>query len=70
MLALELMLAAQAVELANPSQLGPPMQRAYECVRDLAQPLVEDRPLGGDLRRLSEELLAGRRLLVEVEEAL
>jgi hypothetical protein len=39
-------------------------------VRDLAQPLVEDRPLGGDLRRLSEELLAGRRLLVEVEEAL
>ena len=68
--ALELMLAAQAVELAHPSQLGQPMQRAYECVRDVAQPLVEDRPLSGDLRRLSEELLEGRRLLSEVEEAL
>jgi histidine ammonia-lyase len=70
LLALELMLAAQAVELAHPSHLGQPMQRAYECVRDLSQPLVEDRPLGGDLMRLSEELLGGRRLLKDVEDAL
>ncbi|HKY95242.1 MAG TPA: aromatic amino acid ammonia-lyase [Kiloniellales bacterium] len=70
LLALELMLAAQAVELAHPSQLGLPMQRAYECVRDLSPPLVEDRPLGGDLKQLAQELLAERRLLQEVESAL
>jgi len=70
LLALELMLAAQAVELAHPSQLGLPMQRAYECVRDLCPPLVEDRPLGGDLRKIADELLGRRRLLDDVEAAL
>jgi len=39
-------------------------------VRDLCPPLVEDRPLGGDLQKIAEELLGRRRLLDDVEAAL
>lgn len=63
LVALELMLAAQAVELARPARLGPAMTAALAAVRGCVAPLTEDRPLTADLARLERELLASRRLL-------
>jgi len=66
LVALELVVAAQAVDLAGVPRLGRGTAVAHRVVRDLVPPLDEDRPLGADIERLAAEALANGRLLAAV----
>jgi histidine ammonia-lyase len=57
LIALELLVAAQAVDLAGVSRLGDGTAAAHRCVRELVEPLSEDRPLGAEVQRLARHLL-------------
>ena len=66
LVAIELLVGAQAVELASPERLGRGTAAAQRCVRELVEPLDEDRPLGIDVERLAREALASGELLARV----
>ncbi len=68
-LAVELMIAAQAVDLAEVTRLGAGTAAAQRAVRALVPPLDEDRPLGQDAERLERALLADGQLLEVVRAA-
>ena len=70
LVALELLMAAQAVDLTGVSRLGRGTALAQEAVRRLVEPLDEDRPLGGDVERLTAEALASGALLAALRAAL
>jgi histidine ammonia-lyase len=70
LVALELVSAAQAVDLASPASLGRGTGAAYACVRELVAPLVDDRPLGVDVERVAGEALIKGHLLARVDAAL
>jgi histidine ammonia-lyase len=42
---------------------------AHACVRELVEPLDDDRPLGVDVERVARELVASGRLRERVREA-
>lgn len=69
-IALELVCAAQAVDLAQPPRLGAGTAAAHECVRELVAPLEDDRPLGIDVEAVSQHALANRRLSARIDAAL
>lgn len=69
LVALELVYAAQAVELARPERLGAGTAAAHAELRRLVAPLDEDRPLGPDVERVAAEALANGKLLVSVARA-
>ena len=67
--AIELIVAAQAVDLAlsdTAASLGAGTGAAHEAVREWVAPLHEDRPVGPDVERLTDALLAGGQLLTTV----
>lgn len=70
LLGMELMIGAQAVELAKPARLGRGPTVALAAVRRVVTPLDDDRALAPDMERLDRELLANGRLLTEIEAAL
>lgn len=70
LVALELVCAAQAVELAGAERLGTGTAAAYAVVRELVEPLDDDRPLGPDVERVAGSALTGGRLLASVREAI
>ena len=70
LIALELLVAAQAVELAGPLRLGAGTEAAFRCVRELVAPLDDDRPLGREVERLASAALADGLLLRRVRQTL
>jgi histidine ammonia-lyase len=58
-LALELMTAAQGLEFLKPLRPGRGVERAYAAVRAVVPPLVQDRELAPDIRKLEERIRAG-----------
>ena len=54
--AVELVVAAQAVDLAGVEALGVGTRTIHARVRDVAEPLLVDRPLGGDVERVAAQL--------------
>ena len=60
------MVAAQAVDLAEPPSLGRGTEVAHDLVRSVVAPLDEDRALAPDVVTLDDELLASGRLLEAV----
>jgi histidine ammonia-lyase len=58
-LAIEMIEAAQAVELRRPARLGHGGALVYEAVRNLVAPLDEDRPFGVEVERLAAALAGG-----------
>ena len=50
--AIELVAAAEAVDLTGSEGLGEGTRAAHAAVRRLVPPLLEDRPLGDDVERL------------------
>ncbi len=68
LVALELLVAAQAVERASVPRLGAGTAAAQECVREVVAPVTEDRPLGPDVERLAREALINGALLARVVE--
>lgn len=69
-IAIELLVAAQAVDLRGIDRLGRGTARAQAAVRDIVPPLDDDRPLGADVERIAAELLATGRLLEIVHKTL
>jgi histidine ammonia-lyase len=68
-IAVELVCAALAVDLAAPDRLGRGTAAAHAAVRELVEPLADDRPLGGEVERVARELVASGRLRERVSEA-
>ena len=54
--ALELVVAAQAVDLAQVERLGTGTSAIHSVVRGLVEPMLTDRPLGGDVERVATHL--------------
>jgi histidine ammonia-lyase len=69
LIAIEFLMAAQALELVDHRRLGAGTQAAYEAIRALVEPLEEDRALGPDVERLAKEGLASGAILDRVREA-
>ncbi len=67
--AIELIVAAQAVDLAAPESLGDGTSAAFAAVREWVDRLDEDRPVGPDVERLATRGLAGGQLLARVHAA-
>jgi len=57
-LALELVVGAIAIDLAAPDRLAPATGAAHRLVRELAEGLGDDRPLGADVERVAAGALA------------
>jgi histidine ammonia-lyase len=70
LVALELVVAAQAVDLAAPGRLGQGTEVAFRRVRELVAPLTDDRPLGVDVQRVADELVVDGALVAAVGDAL
>jgi histidine ammonia-lyase len=70
LIAVELLVAAQAVELAAPARLGRGTGAAQRCVRELVSGLGDDRPLGPEVEVLAREALASGLLLHRTRGAL
>jgi histidine ammonia-lyase len=69
LIAIELLIACQALDLRDPVRLGAGTQAAYLVVRELVSPLADDRPLGADVERLADAGLARGALLARVQAA-
>ncbi|MEM7226143.1 MAG: aromatic amino acid lyase [Pseudomonadota bacterium] len=69
-LSIELIVAAQAVDMAEIVTLGHGTAAVHRVVRGLVELLDDDRPLSGDIERLAEDGLASGRLNETVEAAL
>ncbi|HKA30240.1 MAG TPA: aromatic amino acid lyase, partial [Candidatus Binatia bacterium] len=54
--AIELLAAAEAIDLTGAEGLAPRTRAAYEAVRSMVAPLLDDRPLGDDVERLASAL--------------
>jgi histidine ammonia-lyase len=70
LIAVELVFAAQAVDLAAPASLGTGTAAAHRCVRELVGPLDDDRALGPEVELLDRRALRDGQLLARVDEAL
>ena len=58
-LGIELMTACQAIEFHQPLKASPGVQAAYETVREVVEPLEEDRALADDLEAMDRLLRSG-----------
>jgi histidine ammonia-lyase len=56
---MELMVAAQAVDLRKVPKLGAGAQRSYDWVRGLSKMVDGDRALGPEIERVGEGVLEG-----------
>jgi histidine ammonia-lyase len=56
---MELMVAAQAVDLRKAAKLGAGAKRAYQWVRGLSAMLDEDRSLGAEVEAVGAGILDG-----------
>jgi histidine ammonia-lyase len=54
--AIELVVAAQAVDLAATGMLGAGTGSVHAAVRELVEPFDSERPLGGDVERVASQL--------------
>jgi histidine ammonia-lyase len=60
LLAVELMAAAQGIELRRPLRSSGPLEAAVALVREVSPPLGDDRPLGEEIEAVAAMVLAGR----------
>ncbi len=69
LIAVELLVAAQAVDLAAPARLGAGAGAAHRCIRELVAPLQDDRALGADVELLAGVAVGSGMLLERVAQA-
>jgi histidine ammonia-lyase len=65
-LAIELLVAAQAIDLLKPKPLSKPLKQAHELIRAQSAFLEKDRVMAGDIRAVSD-LIQTRQLLEVLE---
>ena len=68
-LGIELLNAAQAMEFRKPLKPGKGCLAAYECIREHCEPLIEDKPLYGDINAMTRLVKEGT-ILAAVEQAI
>jgi histidine ammonia-lyase len=66
-LAVEALVAAQAVDLADVAALGVGPTLLHRSVRAIIEPLDDDRACGPDVERVAAEVLADRQVLAKLE---
>jgi histidine ammonia-lyase len=59
LVAIELLVGAEALEHRHPLKAGVGVERAFATVRKIASPLTQDRSLSGDIARVAEALRRG-----------
>jgi histidine ammonia-lyase len=59
LVAIELLVSAEALEHRHPLKAGVGVERAFATVRKIAPPLTQDRSLSGDITRVAEALRRG-----------
>ena len=59
LLAIELLTAAQGLEHRRPLKAGVGVERAFAALRKIAPPLMQDRPLSGDIACVAEAIRQG-----------
>jgi histidine ammonia-lyase len=59
LVAIELLVSAEALEHRHPLKAGVGVERAFATVRKIAPPLTQDRSLSGDIARVAEALRRG-----------
>ena len=59
LLAIELLAAGEGLEHRRPLKAGVGVERAFAAVRKIAPPLVQDRPLSGDITQVAEAIRRG-----------
>ena len=69
LIATELIVAAQATELAAPERLGAGTAEAQRCVREVVPTVTEDRALGPDVERIARAVVTGDALRSRVRAA-
>jgi histidine ammonia-lyase len=60
LLAIELLTAAEGLEHRRPLKAGLGVERAFAALRKIALPLIQDRPLSGDIARVAEAIRQGK----------
>jgi histidine ammonia-lyase len=58
-LAIELLAAAEGLEHRRPLKAGVGVERAFAALRKIAPPLLQDRPLSGEIARVAEAIRQG-----------
>jgi histidine ammonia-lyase len=58
-IAIELLVAAQAIDFRRPLRTSDALEEAHRRVRETSPRLGTDRPLGGDIEALAVRLLGG-----------
>ena len=59
LLAIELLTAAEGLEHRRPLKAGVGVERAFVALRKIAPPLMQDRPLSGDIARVAQAIRQG-----------
>jgi len=59
LLAIELLAASEGLEHRRPLKAGVGVERAFAAVRKIAPPLMQDRPLSGDISQVAEAIRRG-----------
>ena len=67
LIAIELLTAVQAVELAEPERIAPRLVEACEKVREVSPALEQDRPLGREIESIAGSLITTGRMLAVVD---
>ena len=62
-IAMELVAAAQAVDLAKPRRIAPKLEKVHEAVRSLHRFLDDDRPIGREIEAVAEQIVRSGMLL-------
>ena len=60
LLAIELLTAAEGLEHRRPLKAGVGVERAFAALRKIAPPLMQDRPLSGDIACVAEAIRQGK----------
>jgi histidine ammonia-lyase len=60
LLAIELLTAAEGLEHRRPLKAGGGVERAFAALRKIAPPLMQDRPLSGDIACVAEAIRQGK----------
>jgi len=60
LLAIELLMAAEGLEHRRPLRAGVGVERAFAALRKIAPPLMQDRPLSGDIACVAEAIRQGK----------
>ena len=64
LISIELLMSAQAVELAKPERIAPCLEKVLKRIRAISPSFEQDRPLGREIEAIAEDLVRSGHLLI------